>query len=112
MIWSEELAASLDQSTGTVAFHRAELSRVQQLAQSLADRISQMAEQNAKTLDNKLGGAANWTERSGDGKKTEGGDQQQERRGHDRSRRGGGSARGRGSRFSQGLGGRVAGATT
>lgn len=108
MIWSEELAASLDQSTGTVAFHRVEMTRVQQLAQTLADRVTQMADGNAKTLDSKLGGAANWTERGADGKK-EGGDQQQER---NRSRTGGqrGGGRGRGQRFAQGLGGRVVGA--
>lgn len=106
MIWNEELAASLDQSSGTVVFHRVEMTRPQQLAQTLADRVSQMADGNVKTLDTKLGGVATWGDRAGDGKKVEGGDQQQER---NRSRTGGqrGGGRGRGARFSQGLGGRV-----
>lgn len=110
MIWNEELAASLDQSSGTVIFHRVEMTRTQQLAQTLADRVTQMADGNVKTLDTKLGGVATWGERTGEGKKVEGGDQQQER---NRSRTGGqrGGGRGRGARFSQGLGGRVVGAT-
>ena len=122
MIWSEELAASLDQSSGTVIFHRAELSRVQQLAQSLADRVNTMAEQNAKTLDSKLGGSGegegerrggkNWGDRAGNEGKKEGGEQTGERRNGGQRRGGGGGARGRGARFSQGLGGRVVGATS
>ena len=109
MIWNEELAASLDQSSGTVVFHRVETTRTQQIAQTLADRVTQMADGNVKTLDSKLGGVATWGDRAGEGKKVEGGDQQQER---NRSRTGGqrGGGRGRGARFSQGLGGRVVGA--
>ncbi|SRR5258708_2488447 len=112
MIWNEEIAASLDQAAGTIVFHRIELSRVQQLAQSLADRVSQLAEQNTKTLDQKLGttasGGTSWTDgRTATGETTE---QQQERRGRDRPR-GRGALRGgsRGTRFAQGLGGRVGG---
>lgn len=122
MIWSEELAASLDQSSGTVIFHRVELSRTQQLSQSLADRVNQMAEQNAKTLDSKLGGGErgegeagrnkNWQDRTGAEGKKEGGEQQGERRNGGQRRGGGGGTRGRGQRFSQGLGGRVVGATS
>ena len=108
MIWNEEIAASLDQADGTVVFHRVELSRVQQLAQSLADRVSQLAEQNTKTLDQKLGtttsGGTSWGDgRAAIGEATE---QQQERRGRDRPR---GRGAPRGARFAQGLGGRVGG---
>lgn len=122
MIWNEDLAASLDQSTGTVAFHRTDVTRVQQLAQTLADRVTQLADSNAKTLDVKLGGGANWQERGeggGGGKRGgaggegggAGGDQQGQERNRNRTggQRGGG--RGRGQRFAQGLGGRVVGAT-
>lgn len=128
MIWNEELAASLDQSNGTVVFQRGvELSRVQQLAQNLADRVNQMAEQNAKTLDNKLGGGeregggggGGGKDRGGpDGRKEGGGGGEGQQRGERRSgggqRRGGGGGgnRGRGQRFAQGLGGRVVGAAS
>lgn len=63
MIWNEELAASLDQTSGVVIFHRAQPSREQQLALSLADKINQLVEHNEKNLDLKFGGG-NWQERS------------------------------------------------
>jgi translation initiation factor 3 subunit C len=117
MIWNEELAASLDQAAGTIVFHRVEPTRVQQLAQTLADRVAQMVEQNTKALDQKLGGGggggSSWNDRAaGDV-----GGESQERKGRsDRPRggqRGSGGARGaRGARFAQGLGGRVGGSTT
>ena len=118
MIWSEELSASLDQSAGVVVFHRIELTRTQQVAQVLADKVNALVEQNEKTLDNKLGGSTGWGDR-GDGGKGDKREQVQERRG--RPGRGGTSrgmrltvevpafadrklGRGRGGRFQQGLG--------
>ncbi|KIJ18790.1 hypothetical protein PAXINDRAFT_71260 [Paxillus involutus ATCC 200175] len=110
MIWNEELSASLDQSTGVVVFHRIELSRPQQLAQVIADKISNMVEQNEKGLDIKLGGISGWGDR-GDAKGEKRGEQTQERRGRGDRTRGGlrGGTRGRGSRFAQGLGNQMAG---
>lgn len=119
MIWSEELSASLDQSAGVVVFHRVELTRTQQLAQVLADKVSAMVEQNEKTLDNKLGGSTGWGDR-GEGGKGDKREQVQERKGRTGAR--GGTSRGtvsiahlppfadktigrgRGGRFQQGLG--------
>lgn len=40
MIWSDELPASLDQIDGVIVFHRTEQTRVQQLAQELANKVS------------------------------------------------------------------------
>jgi translation initiation factor 3 subunit C len=119
IIWNEELSASLDQSAGVVVFHRVELTRTQQLAQVLADKVNALVEQNEKTLDNKLGGSTGWGDR-GDGGKGDKREQVQERRGRPGGR-GGASrgrslvvdvppftdqkiGRGRGSRFQQGLG--------
>lgn len=107
MIWAEELAASLDHAEGVVVFHRVELTRVQQLTQTLADRVAQLVEQNEKTLDLKLGGGTTWNDRGAENKQ-ERGEGQQERRGRGGGA-GGGQRGGRGARFSQGLGGRVAG---
>lgn len=107
MIWSEELPASLDQSAGVVVFHRVELTRTQQLAQVLADKVSAMVEQNEKTLDNKLGGSSGWGER-GEGGKGDKREQVQERR-RPGGRSGTSRGRGRGGRFQQGLGGQVDG---
>jgi translation initiation factor 3 subunit C len=67
MIWNEELSASLDQSAGVIVFHRIELSRTQQLAQTLADRANTMVESNEKALDLKFGGGSGWADRA-DGK--------------------------------------------
>lgn len=86
MIWNEELSASLDQSAGVVIFHRLELTRTQQLAQSLAEKVSLMVEQNEKGLDAKFGSTAGWNDR-GDAHKGEKREQAQERRGRgDRTR--------------------------
>ncbi|KZO95596.1 hypothetical protein CALVIDRAFT_499931 [Calocera viscosa TUFC12733] len=120
MIWNEELAASLDQETGVVVFTRTELSRVQQLAQALADRVSNLVESNEKALDAKLGGGP---EARAPGEGGKGGERKEggapgaggERR-FDRTRtqRTGAARTGtgfRGERFSQGLGNnRVGGA--
>ncbi|KAG9316530.1 eukaryotic translation initiation factor 3 subunit 8 N-terminus-domain-containing protein [Chiua virens] len=110
MIWNEELSASLDPSTGVVVFHRIELSRPQQLAQVIAEKVSNMVEQNEKALDVKLGTATGWGDR-GDTKGEKRGEQTQERRGRGDRTRGGlrGGTRGRGSRFAQGLGNQMAG---
>ncbi|KAH0827788.1 eukaryotic translation initiation factor 3 subunit 8 N-terminus-domain-containing protein [Lanmaoa asiatica] len=110
MIWNEELSASLDQSTGVVVFHRIELSRPQQLTQVIAEKVSNMVEQNEKALDMKLGGAAGWGDR-GDTKAEKRGEQTQERRGRGERTRGtrGGARGGRGSRFAQGLGNQMPG---
>lgn len=67
MIWNEELSASLDQSAGVIVFHRMDLSRTQQLAQTLADRANTMVEANEKALDLKFGGGSGWGDRA-DGK--------------------------------------------
>jgi len=106
MIWSEELSASLDQAGGFIIFHRTEVSRQQQLALTIAEKVSAMAEQNEKALDAKMGASGGWGDR-GDGKAGEKrGEQVQERRGRGDRTRGGarGGARGRGARFAQGLG--------
>lgn len=123
MIWSEELSASLNQTAGVVVFHRIELTRSQQLAQTLADKLNTLVEQNEKALDQKLGNTTNWNER-GDGAKGEKrGEQTSERRRRGDGRGGargkchftvytirhsqllsGGTRGGRGARFAQGLG--------
>jgi translation initiation factor 3 subunit C len=128
MIWTEELPASLDQSAGVIVFHRVELTRPQQLAQILAEKVGAMVEQNEKALDIRLGGATVWGDRADGLKGDKRGEQAQERRGRG-ERRGGantrgtykgalncpsciyshelsslGSRGGRGARFAQGLG--------
>jgi translation initiation factor 3 subunit C len=87
MIWNEELSASLDQAAGVVVFHRMELSRPQQLAQTIAEKLGALVDQNEKTLDNKMGGSVGWGER-GDAKGAKGGEQAQERRGRGERTRG------------------------
>lgn len=92
MIWTEELSASLDQSGGVVVFHRIEVSRAQQLAQVIADKVGSMVEQSEKTLDIKMGGTGGWGDRADGNKGEKRGEQTQERRG--RGERRGGGARG------------------
>ncbi|KAI8993922.1 eukaryotic translation initiation factor 3 subunit 8 [Trametes punicea] len=114
MIWNEELAASLDQSAGVVVFNRVELSRTQQLAQTLAEKVNALVEQNEKALDQKLGVSTTWNERADGAKGDKRGEQTQERnRRGDRNRGGvrGGARGGRGARFAQGLGSQMAGNT-
>ncbi|WVQ79460.1 eukaryotic translation initiation factor 3 subunit C [Cryptococcus sp. DSM 104549] len=102
MIYTDELAASLDQIDGVVIFHRVEQSEIQRLAQQLADRTATMLDQNEKTLDVKLG---NQGAGAGGEQRAEGGG-----RGAQGERRGGGRGtyrgrgRGRGG-FNSGLGG-------
>ncbi|KAG6844342.1 hypothetical protein H0H87_007618 [Tephrocybe sp. NHM501043] len=110
MIWSEELSASLDQSGDVVVFHRIELSRTQQLAQTVAEKLAAMVDQSEKALDAKIGGSGGWGDRADGVKGDKRGEQAQERRGRgDRTRGTRGGARGRGGRFSQGLGNQMPG---
>jgi len=89
MIWNEELSASLDQSAGVVVFHRIELARAQQLAQTVADKVGAMVEQGEKTLDLKLGGTGGWGDRADGNKGEKRGEQAQgERRGRGERTRG------------------------
>ena len=133
MIWHEDLAASLDQSGGIIVLHRIESSRIQQLAQVLTEKLSNIVEQNEKTLDIKLGGSNAWGDRADAAKGEKRGEQAVgERRGRsERSARGElslviifigvmqsvdhtlvGGRGGRGARFAQGLGNRMPGATS
>ncbi|KAM5531641.1 hypothetical protein V8D89_014693 [Ganoderma adspersum] len=113
MIWSEELQAALDQAVGVVVFNRVELTRTQQLAQTLADKVNALVEQNEKALDQKLGVSSGWGERADGGKGDKRGEQTQERsrRGDRRGGARGGARGGRGARFAQGLGSQMAGNT-
>ncbi|KAG5649452.1 hypothetical protein H0H81_003719 [Sphagnurus paluster] len=113
MIWNEELSASLDQSGDVVVFHRIELSRTQQLAQSVAEKLAAMIEQSEKVLDVKMGGASGWGDRVEGTKGDKRNEQAQERRGRGERTRGarGGPRGGRGGRFSQGLGNQMPGQT-
>lgn len=131
MIWNEELSASLDQSGGVVVFQRIEVSRSQQLAAVIADKVAAMVDQNEKALDIKMGGTGGWGERNDGNKNEKRGEQTQERRGRGERTRGArgmspfsfpffsavvsshikGGARGRGARFSQGLGNQMPGHT-
>lgn len=92
MIWNEEVSASLDQSGGVIVFHRVEVSRVQQLAQIIADKVGSMVDQSEKALDVKVGGAGGWGDRADGTKGEKRGEQAQERRG--RGERSRGSSRG------------------
>jgi translation initiation factor 3 subunit C len=112
MIWNEELSASLDQSGGVVVFQRIDLSRTQQLATVISDKLASMVDQNEKALDVKLGGTGGWGDRNDGNKNAKTGEQTQERRGRgERTRGARGGARGRGARFSQGLGNQMPGQT-
>lgn len=86
MIWTEELSASLDQSGGAVVFNRIEVTRAQQLAQLVADKVGAMLEQNEKTLDVKMGGTGGWNERTDGAKGEKRGEQTQERKGRNTDR--------------------------
>ena len=88
MVWNEELAASLDQSSGVIVFHRIQLTSPQQLAQTIAEKIGNLVEQNEKTLDNKFGSNNVWSDRADGTKGEKRGEQVQERRGHGERTRG------------------------
>ncbi|PWN54170.1 hypothetical protein IE53DRAFT_383254 [Violaceomyces palustris] len=93
MIWNEELAASLDPMNGVVVFHRLELTKVQQLSLTLAERANGMLEQNERLLDAKLGEGKDRVGGGGGDRDRDGANQSGARR---ESRRGGGAGRGRG----------------
>jgi translation initiation factor 3 subunit C len=104
MIYTDEIAASLDQIDQVVVFHRVEQTEVQRLAQQLAERCVGLVEQNEKQLDVKLGSAPG-ADRSGPRDGAADGRPRQERRGG--GARGGGRGRGfagRGRGFNSGLG--------
>lgn len=103
MIWSDELPASLDQIDGVIVFHRTEQTRVQQLAQELANKAEALVEQNEKLLDIKLGSGPERADGGRDRGTGEGGRGRGERRGRG-GYRGRGQARGR---FETGLGHKV-----
>ena len=100
MIYTDEIAASLDPIDDVVLFDRVEPTEVQRLAQQLAERAVGLVDANEKTLDTKLG-QTQVTERANVGEGNAG-------RGN-RERRGGGRGsyrgRGRGRGFQSGLGG-------
>ena len=125
MIWNDELSATIDQSDGVVVFHHCELSRAEQLAQTIADKVSGLVDQNEKTLDAKIGGTSGWVDWS-EGTKGDKREQAQERRGRGERTRGNrgtslhlvvqallsseaGARTGRGARFAQGLGNQMPG---
>ncbi|GLB37164.1 putative component of the eukaryotic translation initiation factor 3 (eIF-3) complex, which is involved in protein synthesis of a specialized repertoire of mRNAs and, together with other initiation factors, stimulates binding of mRNA and methionyl-tRNAi to the 40S ribosome [Lyophyllum shimeji] len=114
MIWSEELSASLDQSGDVIVFHRIELSRTQQLAQTVAEKLAAMVDQSEKALDIKMASTGGWGDRADGIKGDKRGEQAQERRGRGERTRGarGGARGGRGGRFSQGLGNQMPGQTS
>lgn len=109
MIWSEDIQASLDIEHGAdgehdyVIFHGVQLSKVQQLAQQLAEKANALLEQNERSLDAKLGERAGpgagatgqeWEGRDGrDGR--DGGGRREGRRGGGSVGRGRGRGRGR-----------------
>jgi translation initiation factor 3 subunit C len=85
MIWNEELDASLDQVVGVVVLQSTELTQLQRLALTLADKASQMADNSERYLDSKISNG----EQRADGVRSE----RTEREGG-RERRGGGRGRG------------------
>lgn len=101
MIYTDEIAGSLDPIDDVVVFHRVEATEVQRLAQQLAEKAVGLMDQNEKTMDTKLGQNQNDT-RSGAGEGGQGGRGKSERRGGGRGTYRG---RGRGRGFQSGLGG-------
>merc|ERR1719211_210567 len=61
MIIKEELMASLDQPSQCIVMHRTEPSRVQALALQLADKVSQLVENNERLLEQR--GQGGWQNR-------------------------------------------------
>ena len=100
MIYSDELAASLDAIDQVVVFQRVETTEVQKLAQQLADRAVMMVENNEKILDQKLGQTGQG--QAGDSRTGGGEGKTGERR---QGQRGTYRGRGRGRGFQSGLGG-------
>merc|ERR1719383_553144 len=75
MIINEELMASLDQPTQCIVMHRTEPSRVQALALQLADKVSQLVENNERLLEQRgqSWGPRNWENRGEQRGQREGG---------------------------------------
>ncbi|OCF43476.1 eukaryotic translation initiation factor 3 subunit C [Kwoniella heveanensis CBS 569] len=109
MIYTDELAASLDQIDGVVIFHRIDQSEVQRLAQTLAERTANLLEQNEKALDLKLGQQQGTGQDRDQRSGATGAGGAQGGEGGRGERRGRGGYRGRGGRgrggFNSGLGG-------
>ena len=78
----------MDQSGGVIVFHRIELSRSQQLAQVISEKVATLVDQNEKALDIKMGGSGGWTDRNDGNKGEKRGEQTQERRGRGERTRG------------------------
>ncbi|KAL9934715.1 hypothetical protein V8E36_006490 [Tilletia maclaganii] len=103
MIWSDELGggASFDAVSGVVVLQREQLTKVQQLAQTLAERAGSLLDQNERLLDSKLGEPGSGSG-AGAGGKAGGGEREGGREGGGRDgarregRRGGGGGGGRG----------------
>lgn len=91
MISHEELAAALDQVTFNVIFRKGvELSRLQSLSLTLADKAASLIESNERTLEQRTQGTANAFDRRGQNQRGRGGGQ--------RGGRGGGRIGGGGQR--------------
>ncbi|CAD5207154.1 unnamed protein product [Bursaphelenchus okinawaensis] len=70
MIIQEELSATLDEPTDSIIMHRVEPSRLQLLALSLTDKLSQLADNNEQIIEPRGGrsgfaGTGGWTQRGG-----------------------------------------------
>jgi len=66
MIHHEELAAALDQVNSAIIFRKGvELSRLQSLALTMADKAQNLIESNERTLEQRTAGSANAFERQG-----------------------------------------------
>lgn len=103
IIWNEELDASLDQVVGVVVLQSTELSQIQRLALTLADKASQMADNSERYLDSKISNG----EQRADGvraERTERGEGGRERRGGGRGRGGPRGGRGSSQQFNSTLG--------
>lgn len=104
MIHNGVLPASLDQIDRVVVFYRVEQTKVQQLAQNLADKAKLLNDNNQKALEIKLGTGGERGERGGErGDAADGGKGRGERRGASRGRGGRGGRGGKGA-FSSTLG--------
>ncbi|XP_078362312.1 eukaryotic translation initiation factor 3 subunit C-like [Oculina patagonica] len=69
MIINEELQASWDEPTQTVVMHRgAEPSLLQSLALQLADKVSNLVENNERIYDTRHGGFVQFKDRQGQGR--------------------------------------------
>ncbi|QRW08637.1 eukaryotic translation initiation factor 3 subunit 8 [Ceratobasidium sp. AG-Ba] len=111
MIWTDELAASLDSAANAVVFRRTEVNRTQASALALAERVAGLVEMSEKALDVRVGGrdggAGGWGGERADRERETGATGGGERRRGGQGRPRGGGGGGRGGRFAQGLGSRM-----